>query len=84
MRHCCKFGLLGMWDNEGIVRQMMAAIGLGRHSAVWKRVSRVVIRKPGRNNYTQLKAYCAILLLSCMGHVVQEVVTERLSAEADR
>jgi hypothetical protein len=73
-----------MWDKEGIVRQTMAAIGLGRHSTVRMRVSRVVIHKPGRNDYAQLKTYCGISLLSRMGRVVQQVVTNRLLADADR
>jgi len=43
----------------------------------------VVIRKPGKDDYTQLKAYCFILLLSCMGKVVKKVVAELLSEEAE-
>jgi len=62
--------LLWKWDKERIVRLMKAANPLGTHPAVWKRASGVVIRKPGKHEYTQLKAYRSILLLSCMGKVV--------------
>jgi hypothetical protein len=51
---------------------------------MWKRASGVVIRKSGKDDYTQLQAYCAISLLSCMGKVVQKVVAELLSDQAER
>jgi hypothetical protein len=44
----------------------------------------VVIRKPGKDDYTKLKAYCSISLLRCMGKVVENVVAELLSEEAER
>jgi hypothetical protein len=62
----------------------MAAIGTGRHPAVWKRASGVVIRKPGKDDYTKLKAYRSISLLSCIGNVVEKVVAELVSQEAER
>jgi len=44
----------------------------------------VVIRKPGKDDYTKLKAYRSISLLSCMGKVVEKVAAELLSEEAQR
>jgi len=44
----------------------------------------VVIRKPGKEKQTKLKAYCSISLLSCMGKVVEKVVAELLPEEAER
>jgi len=76
--------LLWMWDKERIVRVTRAAIRMGRHPAVWKRARGVVIRKPGKDDYTKLKAYRSILLLSCMGKVVEKVATELRSEEAAR
>jgi hypothetical protein len=76
--------LLWKWDKERIVRLTRAAIRTGRHPAVWKRASGVVIRKPGKDDYTKLKAYRSISLLSCMGKVVEKVVAELLSEEAER
>jgi len=66
--------LLWMWDKVRIVRLTKAAICMGRHPAVWKRASRVVIHKPGKDDYTMLKAYRSISLLSRMGKVVEKVV----------
>jgi len=76
--------LLWKWDIESIVRLTMAAIDSGRHPLVWKRAGSVVIRKPGKDDSTQPKAYCSKWLLSCMGKVVDKVVAELLSDEADR
>jgi len=66
------------------VRLTSAAIRTGRHPAVRMRASGVVIRKPGKDDYTKLKAYRSISLLSCMGTVVNNVVAELLSEEAGR
>jgi len=45
--------------------------------------SGVVIGKPGKDNYSNLKAYRSISLLICMGKVVEKVATELLSEEAE-
>jgi len=67
-----------------MVRLKKVVIRTGRHPSVWKRASSVVIRKPGKDNYTQLKAYRSISLLSCMGKVVEKEVAELLSDEGQR
>jgi len=56
----------------------------GRQPPVWKWANGVVIRKPGNDDYTTLKAYRTITLLSCMGKVVGKVTAELLSEEAER
>jgi len=74
---------LWMWYKERIVRRTKAAIRTGSHPAVWKRVTGVVIRKPGKDDYTLLMAYLPISLLSCIEKVVEKVVAELLSEEAE-
>jgi len=66
------------------VRLTKVAIRTGRHPSVWKRASGMVIRKPGKDDHTQLKAFPSILLSSCMGKVVEKVVAELLSDEPER
>jgi hypothetical protein len=44
----------------------------------------MLIPKPSQDNYTNLKAYCSISLLSCLRKVVLKVVMELLTEEADR
>jgi len=76
--------LLWKWDTERIVRLTKAAIRMGRHPSVSKLSTGVVICKPGKDDYTQLKAYRSISLLSYMEKVVEKVVTELLSDQAER
>jgi len=61
-----------------------AAIRRRRHPAVWKRASGMLIRKPGKDRNTKLKAFYSISLLSCMGKVVKKVAAELLSEAAER
>jgi hypothetical protein len=60
------------------------AIRTGRHTAAWKLARGVVIHKHGKDNYTKLKAYHSMSLLSWMRKVLEKVVTELLSEEAQR
>jgi len=76
--------LLWKWDKQRILRLTRAAIRTRRHPALWKWASGVVIRKPGKDDYTKLKAYRSISLLSCMGKVLEIVAAEQLSEEAER
>jgi hypothetical protein len=55
----------------------------GRHQLGLKRASGLVIRKRCKDDYTQLKAYYSRSLLSWMGKVVERVVAELMTDEAD-
>jgi hypothetical protein len=57
---------------------------MGQHPALWKLVSGVVLRKPGKDDYTKLRAYHSISLLICMGKVIEKVVAELLAYEDER
>jgi len=59
--------LLWQWDKDRIVRVTRAAIHTGRHPAVRKHTSSMVIGKPGKDDYRKLMAYPSISLLRCMG-----------------
>ena len=76
--------LLWRWEKERIVKPAKAVVRTCRHPAMWKRASGVVIRKPGKDDYTKLKVYRSISLLSCLGKVVEKVVAELLAEEAER
>jgi len=56
----------------------------GRHPVVWKRASTLVIHEPSEDDYTLLKAYRSISLLSYLGNLVEKVVAEVLIEEAKR
>jgi hypothetical protein len=55
---------LWKWDIKIIVVRTTVAMCTGRHQAVWKRACGVVIRKPGKDDYSKLQAYRSISLLS--------------------
>ena len=76
--------LLWKWDKTRIIRLRRVAICTGRHPAEWKRASGVVICKLGKDDYTKLKAYRSLSLLSCMGKLIEKVSAELLSEEAER
>ena len=60
------------------------AICKGSLQSLWKRGSGVVIPKPGKDAYMELKANRSLSLLSCMGKVVQKVISELLSDKGER
>jgi hypothetical protein len=76
--------LLWKWDKERIVRLTRAAFRTGRHPAVWRPPSGVVIRNPGNDDYPTMMAYHSRSLHSCIGKVVKKVATELLSEEVER
>jgi len=48
--------LLWELDKESIVELAKAAVRTGRHPAFWKWASVVIMCKPGKDDYTKLKA----------------------------
>jgi len=76
--------LLCQGDKQRIVGMTKAAVCTERQLAVWRRASRLVIRKPCKDDYIKLTVYRSISLLSSMGKVVQKVVAELLSEVAER
>lgn len=66
------------WDKEIVIGMAKATICTGQHPAVWKRASRVVMPKPGNDDYTKLRAHHTISLPCCMGKVIEKVVTDVL------
>jgi len=75
--------LLWRWGKGIILKLAKAVVRTGRHPAMWKRASGVVICKPGKDDYTKLKVDCSISLLSCLRKVVEKVVVELLAEEAE-
>ena len=56
--------LLWKWDKESIEKLTRAVSRTGRHPGTWKGASCVLFRKPGKADYTELRAYCSISLLT--------------------
>jgi hypothetical protein len=50
---------------------------------VYKKATTVVLKKPGKDDYTQAKSYRPIALLEAVGKVIETVVARRLTAIAE-
>ena len=55
-----------------------ACVKLGYHPEVFKRANTVVLRKPKKNDYTNLKAYRPIALLDTIGKALELIVARKL------
>ena len=60
-----------------------ACLRLGYHPRHFKESITVVLRKPGKDDYTQPKSYRPIALLNTLGKILEAVVANRLSYLAD-
>ncbi|KAJ0169511.1 hypothetical protein K1T71_015098 [Dendrolimus kikuchii] len=52
---------------------------LGYFPAVWKEATVVVLRKPGKDDYSQPKSYRPIGLLPVMGKILERLIVNRLT-----
>ena len=64
-------------------RLFNACLRLGYHPQHFKESITVVLRKPGKDDYTQPKSYRPIALLNTLGKVLEAVMATRLSYLAD-
>lgn len=53
-------------------------LGLAHFPTPWKEASVVVLRKPGKEDYSQAKSYRPIGLLSVMGKVLEKILIKRV------
>jgi ribonuclease HI len=61
-----------------------ASLDLGYHPKAWRTAAIVVLRKPGKPDYTIPKAYRPISLLNTLGKLLEAVVAKRLSFYAEK
>jgi hypothetical protein len=55
------------WDPEQITALFRAYTPAGLHARMWKLARGAVIAKPGKDDYSKVKSYRVICLLSCIG-----------------
>ncbi|CAK1579866.1 unnamed protein product [Parnassius mnemosyne] len=69
-------------QNPGIYLSLAnKCLELGHFPIIWKEAVVVVLRKPGREDYTHPKAYRPLGLLSVMGKVLEKMVIRRKSTK---
>ena len=66
-----------------VTRIFMASVNLGHYPQRWKRAKIVVLRKPGKADYTKPSAYRPISLLNTLGKLLEAVIARRLSFWAE-
>ena len=67
-----------------ITKIFKAATDLGHHPKAWRRAAIVVLRKPGKPDYTTPNAYRPISLLNTLGKLLESVMARRLTYYAER
>lgn len=55
----------------------------GYHPRCWKQATGVILKKPGKPDYSAPKAYRVISLLNCLGKVLERMLAMRLGALAE-
>lgn len=66
-----------------LTRLFQACIDLGYHPREFKVANTIVLRKPGKDDYSEPKSYRPIALLSTLGKALETVVAKRLSDYAE-
>ena len=58
-------------------------LNYGYHPRCWKQATGVILKKPGKPDYSLPKAYRVISLLNCLGKVSERILAQRLSYLAE-
>ena len=67
-----------------VTRTFTASLNLGHYPQRWKTAKIVVLRKPGKADYTVPSSYRPISLLNTLGKLLEAVVARRLSYYAEK
>ncbi len=65
-------------------RLYSAYIKEGYHPAEFRKATTVLLKKPGKADYTDLGSYRPIALLNILGKVLESIVAKRVSNLAER
>lgn len=62
-----------------ILPLMQKCLEAGYHPKAWRRAIAVALRKPGKPDYSNPRAYRLITLLECLGKILEKIVARRLT-----
>jgi len=62
-----------------ILALMRKCLETGYHPKSWRKAIVVALRKPGKPDYSNPRAYWLITLLECLGKVLEKIVARRLT-----
>lgn len=79
-------GLGNLWAHlkSVIVRILIACVDLGHHPKQWRSAKMVVLRMPGKPDYSVPGAYSPIWLLKTLGKVLEAMTAQQLSEVAEK
>jgi ribonuclease HI len=58
-------------------------LNTGHHPKCWKQATGIILKKPGKPDYSAPKAYRVISLLNCLGKISERVLAQRLTYLAE-
>ena len=67
------------WDKQRITRLIRACIRLGFHPGIWKTAKEVVIPKPGKPDYSKVRAYRVISLLDIFSKLLERTAAHLIA-----
>ena len=67
------YRLLWALDSPRIIALARQCFRLGFHPKTWKTAKGILLKKPGKSDYSQVKAWRVISLLSCLGKVIEKL-----------
>ncbi|KAG6979819.1 RNA-directed DNA polymerase from mobile element jockey [Fusarium oxysporum f. sp. conglutinans] len=71
------------WIKHHLTKIFNQSLTLGYYPEHFRQSTTVVLRKPGKDNYTMPKAYSPIALLNTTGRIMEAVIAKRLSYLAE-
>ena len=72
------------WDEQRIVMLVRTCIWLGVHPAIWKTATGIVIPKPGKPDYSRVRAYRVISLLDVISKLLERTAAYLISDHLER
>jgi hypothetical protein len=56
---------------------------VGYHPRSWREATTVIIPKPNKPNYSSIKVYRPIVLLNCIGKILEKLMALRIAQMAE-
>ena len=72
------------WDQERFTQLVRSCIRLGHHPKLWKTAKGVVIPKPGKPDYSKVRAYRVISLLDVVSKLVERTAAHLIADHLER
>jgi len=77
-------GVFWEWDPSRITQLVRACIRLGHHPRIWKTAKGIVIPKPGKPDYSRIRAYRVISLLDVIAKLVERMAAHLIADHLER